>query len=203
MASLELRFAQEARDGAHDLAHCLRVARIALALAGEEGADGEACVAAALLHDLVYLPKDHPDSPRTARMASFLALDWCREIPELAGRAELVAGAVATHSFSGGERAGSLEGAVLQDADRMEALGAVGVARVFATGGAMGTGLWHPSDPWGENRALDDKRWSLDHFRTKLLGLKDGMNTAAGRRMAEERDRVLRDFLRALETELE
>jgi uncharacterized protein len=196
------RFDQEARDGAHDLAHCLRVARLARALGEEEGADPEACAAAALLHDLVYLPKNHPDSSGTARLGGEFALAWCREIPELAGRAELIAGAVATHSFSGGARPASLEGAVLQDADRLEALGAIGLARVFATGGSMGTGLWHPGDPWARARPLDDKRWSLDHFAAKLLKLKDGMNTAAGRRLAESRDQLLRDFLAALGAEL-
>ena len=199
---LGARFAQEARDGAHDLAHCLRVARLAQTLAREEGADPEACVAAALLHDLVYLPKNHPDSPRTGAMAAGQALEWCRAIPDLADRAELIAGAVATHSFSAGTTAASPEGAVLQDADRLEALGAIGLARVFATGGAMGAGLWHPGDPWAEGRPLDDRKWSLDHFRTKLLKLEDGMNTAAGRRLAGARTRVLRDFLAALEAEL-
>jgi len=199
---LDARFALEARDGAHDLAHCLRVARLAWSLALEEGADPEACAAAALFHDLVYLPKNHPDSPRTGAMGAVQALDWCRAIPELADRAELIAGAVATHSFSSGTPPASPEGAVLQDADRLEALGAIGLARVFATGGAMGAGLWHPGDPWAEGRPLDDRKWSLDHFRTKLLKLEDGMNTATGRRLAGARTRVLRDFLAALEAEL-
>jgi uncharacterized protein len=203
LARLDQRFALERRDGAHDLAHVLRVAQLARTIAREEGADPEACVASALLHDLVHLPKNHPDSPRTARLGADLALAWCREVPELAGRAELIAGAVATHSFSGGEPPASLVGAVLQDADRLEALGAIGLARVFATGGAMGGGLWHPEDPWGRGRPLDDKRWSLDHFPLKLLKLKDGMNTAAGRRLAAGRDQVLRAFLEALAAELD
>jgi uncharacterized protein len=202
LARLEACFKAERRDGAHDLAHCLRVARLAETIAGEVGADREACAAAALLHDLVYLPKNHPDSAGTARQAGPLALDWCRSIPELAGRAELIAGAVATHSYSGGARATSLEGAVLQDADRLEALGAIGLARVFATGGAMGAGLWDPRDPWACARELDDKAWSLDHFEKKLLKLRPAMNTEAGSRLAAQREKVLRDFLAALQAEL-
>jgi len=178
------------------------VARLAETIAGEVGADREACAAAALLHDLVYLPKNHPDSAGTARQAGPLALDWCRSIPELAGRAELIAGAVATHSYSGGARATSLEGAVLQDADRLEALGAIGLARVFATGGAMGAGLWEPRDPWARDRELDDKLWSLDHFEKKLLRLAERMNTPAGQRMAKPREKLIRVFLAALEREL-
>lgn len=199
---LRARFAAEQRDGAHDLAHCRRVARLASELAAEAGADAEACMAAALLHDLVYLAKNHPDSSGTARQGAELARTWCRDIPALAGRAELIADAVGSHSYSGGARAGSPEAAVLQDADRLEALGAIGLARVFATGGAMGAGLWHAEDPWGQTRELDDKAWSLDHFPRKLLKLAAAMNTPGGQRLAVAREKVLRDFLRALEAEL-
>ena len=202
VARLEAKFFGEKRDGAHDLAHCKRVAGHALVLAQAEGADGEACVAAALLHDLVYLPKNHPDSPRTARMGAELALVWCREIEALATRAGLIAEAVGTHSFSGGASPSSLEGAVLQDADRLEALGAIGLARVFATGGSMGAGLWDPRDPWAQARELDDKAWSLDHFEKKLLKLASFMNTETGKQMAMAREKVLVDFLEVLKEEL-
>lgn len=199
---LEARFATEARDGAHDLSHALRVARNARDLAAEEGIDPESCVAAALLHDLVYLPKNHPDSPRTAALGAELAHAWCLAIPALAPRADAIRAAIATHSFSGGAVAATPEGALLQDADRLEAIGAIGLARCFATGGAMGAQLWHPEDPWGERRELDDKRHSLDHFELKLLRLAGRMNTAAGRRRAETRHRVLTAFLEALREEL-
>jgi uncharacterized protein len=199
---LEARFRTEARDGAHDLSHACRVARTIRHLALAEGADVEVCVAAALLHDLVHLPKNHPDSPRTAALGAEEARAWCLATPGLGNRADRVAQAVATHSFSGGERARSLEGALLQDADRLEAIGAVGLARVFATGGAMGAGLWHPEDPWARARILDDKAWSLDHFAKKLLGLAAAMNSPAARRLAEPRQEVLCAFLEALEGEL-
>ncbi len=199
---LHTRFAAETRDGAHDLGHALRVARNAHALALEEGAQVDTCVAAALLHDLVYLPKNHPDSPRTGALGAGMALAWCREIPGLTAHGEAIAAAIATHGFSSGAEPSSLEGAVLQDADRLEAIGAIGLARCFNTGGAMGAGLWHPSDPWAEGRDLDDKRFSLDHFEQKLLKLTDRMNTEAGRRRAQPRHRVLVTFLNALREEL-
>jgi uncharacterized protein len=202
LARLTERFHAERRDGAHDLAHCIRVARLAQGLALEAGADPEACVAAALLHDLVYLPKNHPDSSRTARMGAELAIPWCLGIPELASRAGLIAEAVGTHSYSGGAPPSSPEGAVLQDADRLEALGAIGLARVFATGGAMGISLWHPEDPWAKARELDDKAWSLDHFARKLLKLVPLMNTPGGRRLGAEREKVLKAFLESLQDEL-
>jgi uncharacterized protein len=201
-ARLHTRFAAEVRDGAHDLSHALRVARNAQMLGQEEGADLETCIAASLLHDLVYVPKNHPDSPRTGALGAEMARTWCRELPELANKAEAIATAIATHSFSGGGKPASLEGAVLQDADRLEAIGAIGLARCFATGGAMGAELWHREDPWGTARDLDDKRFSLDHFEQKLLKLADRMNTGAGKRLAHSRHRVLILFLKALKTEL-
>ena len=190
------------RDAAHDLGHILRVARLARNLAASEGADAEVCVAAALLHDLVYRPKNHPESPLTARMAADLVPRWCLETPGLETRAKAIAAAVASHSWSGGLHPASLEAAVVQDADRLEALGAIGIARVFATGASFGAGLWHPEDPWAEGRDLDDKAWSLDHFEKKLLKLADGMKTTAGRRLAEGRQRTLLTYLDALRAEL-
>ena len=190
------------RDAAHDLGHILRVARLAHQLAQEEGADPEVCVAGALLHDLVYRPKNHPESSLTARLAADLVVEWCRGTPGLETRARTIAAAVATHSWSGGGAPASLEAAVVQDADRLEALGAIGVARVFATGASFGAGLWHPEDPWAEGRALDDKAWSLDHFERKLLRLEADMKTAAGRYLAADRQHTMLAYLQALRAEL-
>jgi uncharacterized protein len=190
------------RDGAHDLSHVLRVAGLAAEVSAEEGADIETCVAGALLHDLVYLPKNHPDSRRSAALAAAMVPAWCAFDPGLSTKAEAIAHCVAAHSFSGGIAARTLEAQVVQDADRLEALGAIGIARVFATGGSFGGGLWHPEDPWAERRELDDKAWSLDHFPKKLLKLAEAMNTTAGRRRAEARGQVIQAFLAALREEL-
>ena len=190
------------RDAAHDLGHILRTARLAHRLAREEGADDEVCVAAALLHDLVYRPKNHPESSLTAQMAAELVPLWCRETKGLEHCAEAVASAVESHSWSGGGTPATLEAAVVQDADRLEALGAIGVARVFATGASFGAGLWHPLDPWAGGRDLDDKTWSLDHFEKKLLKLAAGMKTIAGQQLATDRQRAMLAYLEALRAEL-
>ena len=204
LARLRQHLASEpfSRDAAHDLGHILRVARLAHQLALEEAADAEVCVAGALLHDLVYRPKNHPESAQTAQLAAELVPQWCRATPGLASRAKAIAAAVASHSWSGGGTPGSLEAAVVQDADRLEALGAIGVARVFATGASFGAGLWHPEDPWAESRELDDKAWSLDHFERKLLKLAADMKTAAGQRLAQPRQRAMLAYLEALRAEL-
>ena len=204
VARLAAAFAEEPfrRDSAHDLAHILRVARLADEIARAEGADLATCVAGALLHDLVYRPKNHPESAATAAMAAELVPRWCRETPGLEDRAEAVAHAVEAHSWSGGGAPDTLEAKVVQDADRLEAIGAIGIARVFATGGSFGSALWHPADPWAEGRDLDDKAYTLDHFFRKLLKLAEGMQTETGRRLAEARQQVLTDYLEALRAEL-
>src|SRR5690348_10390703 len=149
------------RDGAHDLAHILRVARLAGRIAEAEGADPDVAIAGALLHDLVYRPKNHPESPRTAELSAALAAAWCAEIPELATKTKAIVHTIAAHSWSGATDAETLEARVVQDADRLEALGAIGIARVFATGASFHSKLWHPSDPWAEHRELDDKAYTL------------------------------------------
>ena len=191
------------RDGAHDLAHILRVARLAARIAEAEGADRDVAVAGALLHDLVYRPKNHPESPRTAELSAELAAAWCAELPALAPKADAIVHAIAAHSWSGATDAETLEARVVQDADRLEAIGAIGIARVFATGASFRSQLWHPEDPWASHRDLDDKAYTLDHFFTKLLKLSDRMTTAEGRRLAEARQKTMLAYLDALKADLD
>lgn len=204
MAKLEAHLAEEPfeRDAAHDLAHIRRVAALAARIAEAEGADAEVAVAGALLHDLVYRPKNHPESPRTAELSADLARAWCEGIPALAAKADAIVHTIAAHSWSGAQDAKTLEARVVQDADRLEAIGAIGIARVFATGASFHSRLWHPADPWAEGRYLDDKAYTLDHFFKKLLRLADRMTTQEGKRLAEARQRTLLAYLDALRAEL-
>lgn len=175
-------------DGAHDLGHLARVWANAKAIALDEpGADLDVLEAAAWFHDLVNLPKDSPErhlaSRRSAEAAcTFLAADGFA--PEKLGA---VAHAIAAHSFSAGIPPQTPEARILQDADRLEALGAIGIARMFMTAGLMGTGMLDPDDPMALHRPLDERRYSLDHLQTKLLKLPAMMQTRRGRMMAEER----------------
>ncbi len=205
LEKLEAHLAAEPfqRDAAHDLAHIRRVAALARRIAEAEGADAEVAVAGALLHDLVYRPKNHPESPRTAELSAELARAWCAGIPALALKTEAIVHAIAAHSWSGVAEAQTLEARVVQDADRLEAIGAVGIARVFATGASFHSKLWHPSDPWAEGRDLDDKAYTLDHFFKKLLRLADAMTTDEGKRLTESRQRTLLAYLDALRSELQ
>lgn len=182
-------------DGAHDIQHLHRVWRIGQQLLAEHPqADGLVVLAGCYLHDLVNLPKD---DPRRAD-ASQLAAEQARVV--LAGaefpfdKLDAVAHAIEAHSFSAGIVPRTLEAQIVQDADRMDALGAVGLARMFYTAGRMGSALAHPDDPLASRRAADDGAYSLDHIEVKLATLPAMMNTAAARRLGEQRLAWLREF---------
>ncbi len=103
--------------------------------------------------------------------------------------------AIEAHSFSGGIEPESVEARILQDADRLDSIGLVGVARCFYTAGRMGSALYDPADATGATRERDDRRFALDHFYTKLLKLAGSFQTETGARLARERDTRLRKFL--------
>jgi uncharacterized protein len=193
---------QAAPDSAHDLAHILRVLAMARRIAEEEGAH-DACVltAAALLHDLVALPKDHPDRAQSSRLAAAAASDLLRTLGFPDDRIGAVAHAIEAHSFSANIEPLTPEARALQDADRLDALGAIGLARCFAVSGALGRSLVDTDDPLAERRPLDDGWWALDHFQVKLLRLPDLMRTAAGRRIGAERAAFVEAFRQRMAAE--
>lgn len=193
--------AEDHGDAAHDVEHLLRVALWTVRIGGAEVDPAEA-VAAALLHDVVNVPKD---SPHRAR-ASALCAEEARRVLGAAGFGDeavaRMADAIEDHSYSRGATPRSPLGQALQDADRLEALGALGIMRTFSTGARMGARYSHPEDPWARARALDDVAFSVDHFFKKLLGLSATMCTAAGRAEGERRTAHMRAFLEQLAEEL-
>ena len=115
----------------------------------------------------------------------------------------LVRDAILGHSYSRGLTPQTLEGRVFQDADRLDALGAIGIARTFTVGGATGRKIYHPYDPFAQtDRLLDDKDNTLDHFEVKLFRLIDKMQTATGREMAHQRIETMRIFFESLQKEI-
>ena len=182
-------------DAAHDWLHVERVAATARRIALAEGADVTVSVAAALLHELFNYPKGHPDSPRSGEVCAEHAADVLRGLAWAEERVAAVAYAIRVHPFSLGVTPTTLEARVLQDADRLDAIGAVGIARCFATCADLRRPFYDPDDPRAERRALDDKLWGVDHFPRKLLRLEAGMHTATGRALAAERTAAMRDFL--------
>jgi len=183
-----------AEDGAHDLSHLQRVWRNAKVIHGIEGGDLEILAAAVLLHDCVQVPKDSPLRSRAAALAADQARTALKLLQWQPDRIDVVSGAIESHSYSAGVAPTSLEGSILQDADRLDAIGYVGIARCFYTAGRMGSALYHPNQPEPIDRLADDKRFALDHFPKKLLTLCEGFRTPTGKRLAEQRHAKLQDF---------
>ncbi|KKB85960.1 phosphohydrolase [Devosia limi DSM 17137] len=186
-------------DGSHDVAHLQRVWKNARAIHAAEGGKGEILAAATLLHDCVAVEKNSPLRAQASALAADKASGLLRELGWAEDAIAAVAHAILTHSFSAGIAPETLEAKILQDADRLDAIGMVGAARCFYIAGRMGSGLYDPADPTAAHRDYDDRRFAIDHFQTKLFKLVDGFNTAAGRKLATIRQqrlhRVLEEFL--------
>lgn len=182
-------------DPAHDTTHLTRVWATAQTLLQDHPeADTEVVHAACLWHDCVNLPKNHPQRAQASRMAAEKAVAALRERGFPAHKLDAVAHAIEAHSFSAGIAPQTIEAKIVQDADRLDALGPVGIARMFSVGGQLGRALAHPTDPLAQQRPLDDVTYTLDHIEVKLATLPASMQTAAGRRLGEERMAWIRSF---------
>jgi len=182
----------------HDWWHIERVRRNALALAYAERADVVVCELAALLHDVAdwkFHGGDDTAGPRAAR-------EWLESQDTSPELVETVCDIIARVSFQGAGVATAmptLEGRCVQDADRLDALGATGIARAFAFGGAFGRAMFdpeHPPELHADFAAYKSKSGpTINHFYEKLLLLKDRMQTETGRRLAQERHQYMEQFL--------
>jgi uncharacterized protein len=183
-----LAAAHAGNDGAHDASHLERVWRSArLLLDHHVQADALVVMAACYLHDLVNLPKNDPDRAQASRRAARLAREELARLGFPAERLDGVAHAIEAHSFSAAIEPTTIEAKIVQDADRLDALGAVGLARMFYVAGRMGRALAHPLDPLALGRDLDDGAWTLDHIMVKLAQLPGMMQLEAGRELAGAR----------------
>lgn len=196
-ADRHARHALEGRGCGHDFFHADRVRRNALKLQSIEGGDARIIELAALLHDVAD-PKLVPD-PRKAEenLEGFLrGLSLPRDAVDHVLR--ILAGMSFGKELSASDAAKSIEFQIVQDADRLEALGAIGIARCFAYGGSVNQPLYDPEIP--ERTAMTAQEYrsgkssSLNHFAEKLFLLKDRMNTATARRWAEERHTFTVEF---------
>jgi len=184
-----------AQDAAHDLGHIDRVwANCQQIMADAPGLDATALQMAVIFHDAVNLPKNAPNRDQAARLSAIAAADWLRAQGWPEARIAVVTHAIEAHSFSAGVEPRSPEARVLQDADRLEALGAIGLARLFAVAGSLGGALFHPDDPLARHRPLNDRAYALDHLEVKLFRIAQTMQTATGRAMAEERAEWMASF---------
>lgn len=185
----------DASDASHDLSHLLRVWKNVQLISEVEGGNQEALVAATLLHDCVDVPKDSPMRPRASSLAAEKATTllgsygWAKE------RTALIAHAIEAHSFSAQIEPVSIEAMILQDADRLDAIGYTGIARCFYVSGRLGRALYDPEDPDSANRNLNDLDFAIDHFKTKLLKLSGSFQTETGQALARIRHDIVEEFL--------
>lgn len=182
--------------GGHDFFHTLRVMRIAKYIAKIEGANTEIVELASLLHDVddYKITGRNMDSVENAcKLMNKYNIDKQVQLQ--------VTDIIKTVSFKANdtEIPSSLEGQVVQDADRLDALGAIGIARAFAYGGSRGNMIYNPNSKPNLNMNSDEyvknKTTTINHFYEKLLLLKDMMNTETGYNIAIKRDQFMRDFL--------
>lgn len=192
-----------AADPAHDFTHSLRVLANALKISECEGGDREVLEAAAFLHDIANLQKNHPESHLSSERSALRAEEILRDYGFSEEKLEKTKDAILCHSFSRGLTPQTLEGRVFQDADRLDALGAIGIARTYAVGGATNRPLYSADDPFLEGgRAPNDKTNTLDHFYVKLFKLGETMQTPTGRRLASERIERMKRFVQELRDEI-
>ncbi|MES0862150.1 HD domain-containing protein [Ruegeria sp. SCPT10] len=188
-------------DPAHDLAHLDRVWRNAQAIADDQ-ANMQVLMAACYLHDLVNLPKNDPNrhlaSRKSAQVSESILDDLGFDDPSIHATQH----AIESHSYSANIPPRSSEARILRDADRLDALGAIGIARCFTVAGALDRTLYDLDDPFAENRNLDDLKFAIDHWKIKLLDLPAGMLTQGGRDLATTRVSVMLEYLEALAEEI-
>ncbi len=195
-------------DLAHDHLHVSRVYKWAMKLALEAKADPELTGAAALVHDLVNIPKEHRDRPLGSERSAEASRGLLANAGYSPNEVSIIVEAVRTTSWSRGLKPTSNIGRVLQDADRLDAIGAIGIARTFACAQAMSSRgqpsrFYNPQDPVARtNRLLNDAKQPVDHFYAKLLKLADTMHTETAKAEAKKRHQSMLEFLSDLEREL-
>ena len=209
LAMWEIRFEEKlieaglGNDPAHDIAHFRRVVKTAKALAAEEGAKLEVVLPAAWLHDLVNVPKNDPRRSEASRLSAKAAVDYLRISNYPSEFFSEISHAIEAHSFSAKIDSKTLEAKVVQDADRLDGLGAIGIARCFAVAGLLQRRIYDPVDPFGTSgRILDDIESTVDHFYIKLFKTVETLSTRAGKAEGIRRAEYMRSFLRELGREI-
>jgi uncharacterized protein len=170
--------------------------------AAEPGADAELLAAAVILHDCVAVEKNAAERHLASRLSATRARTIVARLGWDAARGDALAHAIEAHSYSAGIAPRTIEARILQDADRLDAIGAIGIARCFYVAGRMGSALYDPTDPNAQHRPLDDGRFALDHFPAKLLKLAGKFQTATGGRLAAVRVAEMQRFLAAFRGEI-
>ena len=175
------------REGTHGFSHVERVFNLCIHIGKEEGADLEVLALASLLHDVARPLESAGKVEDHAAEGARIARHFLRSLGYPEEKVEAVAHAIEAHRFSRGPEPETLEARILSDADKLDAIGAVGIARVFMYSGEHG-------------RSIED---SLAHFEEKILKLRDLMYTETAKRIAGERHRFTVEFIERIRREME
>ncbi len=189
-------------DPGHGIDHVQRVVRNASEILRFELADCRVVLPAAWLHDCVLIAKNSPTRSTASRLAADHAMKLLRGVGYPDAQLDAIHHAILSHSFSANVACNSIEAMVVQDADRLEALGAIGIARCLMTTGHLQQNLYHVEEPFPVTRTADDRQFAVDHFFCKLLRLPSTMKTKSGSLIATARLKIMQDFLQCLSEEI-
>lgn len=195
----EARQYYQGHESSHDFDHVLRVLALAERIACAEGGDLEVVRAAALLHDIGRAQEEVTGEDHAAVGAARAREILAGHPPE---KVEAVVEAIASHRFRSGLPPETPEARALFDADKLDAMGAVGIARAFARAGAQGRRLWVPQDVAAAQGDGSPEHTAVHEFVVKLSRLRDTMTTATGRALAEERHAFMVEFFTRLDAEV-
>ncbi|WP_229612380.1 HD domain-containing protein [Vibrio parahaemolyticus] len=189
-------------DAAHDIEHVKRVVKTAKQLCDEENADIAIVLPAAYLHDCFTYPKDHPNRKQSSAIAAKKAIAYLESIQYPQHYHDAIAHAIEAHSFSANIRPNTLEAQIVQDADRLDALGAIGVTRCIQVSTHFNAQLYNDNDMFAKERELNDKQFTVDHFQTKLFKIVDTMKTESAKLEANKRKAFMQTYLKQLYDEV-
>ena len=189
-------------DPAHDFEHIMRVYRNAEKICKTEKANKRLVLISVLLHDIIKTSKSKQNSKSSADLSASKSVKILKKMNMPKSEIDIVFEAISNHSFTKKKASDSIEGRILQDADRLDAIGAIGICRAFCVSGVKNRPFYNTENPFAKKRSLNDKKWALDHFFKKLLTLEKQMNTKSAKIEAKKRTMILRKFLDNLKQEI-
>ncbi|HED05983.1 MAG TPA: HD domain-containing protein, partial [Ignavibacteria bacterium] len=191
-------------DVSHDFEHALRVLFNAERIAKEEGGDFDIIVPATLFHDLIVYPKNHSDKHKSQEKSAEATVEILNSFGNFPkNKIEKVKTCILECSFSKGIMPKLFESKILQDADGLEATGAISIMRTYSSTGQMKRPFYNANDPFCENREPDASHFALDLFYERLLKVEKRMHTKTAKKIARRRTDFLIDFLKEFKLELD
>ncbi len=189
-------------DSSHQIDHIDRVLINALSIQNKEGGELSIIIPAVLLHDCVPIDKRSKLRTKASQLSATKAHELLCQWGYPNQHLQTITDCIQSHSYSANIQTSSLEAEIVQDADRLDSLGAIGIARAFSLGGKFNNLIYEHNDPFAKDRELNDKAYALDHFYTKLIKLRSTFKTKTGITMAYQRTQFMLAYLDELKKEI-